>query len=320
MSEKKRNSSSVKTELHPRNKNRERYNFPQLVAACPELASFVKKNPYGDESIDFSNPQAVKELNKALLKVDYSIEWWDIPAGYLCPPIPGRADYIHHVADLLASSNGGVVPIGSKVRCLDVGVGANCIYPIIGAAEYGWNFTGADIDPVSLESAKLIVSRNEKLTRKIELRHQTNPQNIFTGIIEPSDRFDLTICNPPFHASAEEAQRGTNRKNTNLRIRQQGKSNLNFGGKSNELWCIGGEEVFLQRLIRQSKQFEKSCLWFTSLVSKSERLPRVYKTLKQEQAVDFQTINMGQGNKVSRFVAWTFLTPQEQSEWSKKWK
>ena len=102
--------SAEKTVLHPRNKHRDRYDFKQLIATYPEFSKYVKPNAFGDESIDFANPKAVKWLNKALLKLYYSIEYWDIPAGYLCPPIPGRADYIHHIADLLGSSNFGKIP------------------------------------------------------------------------------------------------------------------------------------------------------------------------------------------------------------------
>ena len=90
-----------KIELHPRNKHRERYDFQQLINTCPELAPFVKLNNYNDESIDFFNPNAVKMLNKALLKQHYGINNWEIPEGYLCPPIPSRADYLHYIADLL---------------------------------------------------------------------------------------------------------------------------------------------------------------------------------------------------------------------------
>ena len=138
-----------KDALHPRNRHRARYDFPQLVHSYAELAAFVQRNKFGDESIDFANPAAVKALNRALLLHFYGITNWDIPAGYLCPPIPGRADYLHYLADLLADGNGGVVPRGPAVRVLDVGMGANCIYPIIGHQEYGWQFVGTEIDPVA---------------------------------------------------------------------------------------------------------------------------------------------------------------------------
>ena len=160
----KKEHPKEKSSLHPRNKHRERYDFKQLIDSCPELGQFVKLNNYKDESIDFFNPEAVKMLNKALLKHYYGIDNWDIPKNYLCPPIPGRADYIHHIADLLGSNNSefqrNKIPTGNKIKCLDIGVGANCVYPIIGNKEYGWSFVGTDIDPVSIESANKIIEMN----------------------------------------------------------------------------------------------------------------------------------------------------------------
>ncbi|MCX6266590.1 MAG: RlmF-related methyltransferase, partial [Bacteroidetes bacterium] len=94
MIQQKREHPKIKSRLHPRNKHRERYDFKLLIDSCPQLARFVKLNIYQDESVDFSDPDAVKMLNKALLKVYYNINDWDIPGGYLCPPVPGRADYI----------------------------------------------------------------------------------------------------------------------------------------------------------------------------------------------------------------------------------
>ena len=132
MLQKKRDHPKVKLELHPRNTNRERYDFGQLIGTCPELAPFVKPNKFGDESVDFANPDAVKALNKALLIHHYGITVWNIPTGYLCPPVPGRADYIHHIAGFLGKNNFGKIPAGPKIKCLDIGVGASCIYPIIG--------------------------------------------------------------------------------------------------------------------------------------------------------------------------------------------
>ena len=175
----KKEHPKEKTELHSRNRHRERYDFKQLIESCPELAPFVLLNSYNDESIDFFDPEAVKMLNKALLKHYYCISHWDIPKNYLCPPIPGRADYIHHIADVLGSSNKGKIPTGSQIKCLDIGVGANCIYPIIGNKEYGWSFVGSEIDTVAIESANRIIEGNPLLKGKIEIRLQRNPQDIF---------------------------------------------------------------------------------------------------------------------------------------------
>lgn len=305
-----------KDNLHPRNKHRSRYDFPELIASCPDLSQYVAENQFHNLSIDFKNPEAVKALNKALLKYFYRIDLWDIPEGYLCPPIPGRADYIHYVADLLAAGNDGTIPVGKKVRVLDIGVGANCIYPLIGTREYGWSFVGSDIDQKSFRSATNIVEANA-LSDLISIRKQNSAGHIFTGVINPGELFDLTICNPPFHASLKDATAGNARKWSNLGQSKAG-STLNFGGQNAELWCEGGEEQFIRRMIEESVRFGKSVYWFTSLVSKKETLQGCYRVLKKANAVDIQTINMSQGQKVSRVLAWTFLNQDDRKVWKNR--
>ncbi len=321
MLHKKREHPKEKTRLHPRSKHRERYDFKQLIETSPELAPFVKLNIYEDESIDFSDPDAVKMLNKALLKHYYDIVYWDIPANYLCPPIPGRADYIHHIADLISNYNFKKTPVGSKIKCLDIGVGANCVYPIIGNKEYGWSFIGTDIDPIAIESANKIAELNPVLTGKIELRLQTNPKDIFKGIILNDECFDLTICNPPFHASFAELQAANLRKLSNLNHKNINQAVLNFGGQITELCCEGGEEKFVRDMIWQSKLFAVSCFCFSTIISKESNLISVYYELKKAEAVEVITIPMGQGNKTSRIVAWSFLSIEQRKTWvNKRWK
>ncbi|MBA9076749.1 23S rRNA (adenine(1618)-N(6))-methyltransferase RlmF [Rufibacter quisquiliarum] len=320
----KKEHPEEKSGLHPRNKHRARYDFPALIASSPELKPFVQVNAYGDASVDFFNPQAVKALNKALLKHYYGITHWDIPANYLCPPIPGRADYLHHIADLLGDQNTvGTernIPRGAQVKCLDIGVGANCIYPILGTKEYGWSFVGADIDPVAIKSANNIIQANPSLKGKITCRLQPNAADIFRGIIQPGEQFDLTLCNPPFHASAAEAKAGSLRKVRNLKGQRVAKATLNFGGQHNELWTAGGEAAFLTNLVRQSQEFAQSCFWFSTLVSKSENLKNVYKALEQVNALEVKTLPMHQGNKASRLLAWTFFTPAQKADWvQRRW-
>lgn len=307
--------------LHPRNQHRSRYDFPQLIESCPQLQSFVFVNPYGDESVDFSNAEAVKMLNTALLIHFYGIVSWDIPEGYLCPPIPGRADYIHYLADLLASVNGGVIPKGNAVKVLDIGVGANCIYPIIGHQEYGWQFVGSDVDKRAVSSATNIAAINPALAPHLTFRLQNAPRNIFKGIVKPGEFFDITMCNPPFHSSAEEAMMGSQRKVRNLGKQKGRETVLNFGGQHAELWCEGGEVEFIRKMLLESKSIASNCAWFTTLVSKSAHLSMIYYALDKAGAVNVKTIEMAQGQKQSRFVAWTFLSDAELIAWSKKrWK
>lgn len=312
--------SEEKTILHPRNKHRSRYDFQELIKTLPELYSFVAINSHGDESIDFSDPLAVKILNKALLKHFYGIDNWDIPANYLCPPIPGRADYLHYIADMLAQSNAGVVPRGKAVKGLDIGLGANCIYPIIGVQEYGWTFTGTDIDHGAIKTAKAIIVANSVLRTSINCRLQPSSEYMFKGVVKPGELFDFSMCNPPFHTSAAEAESGTQRKLRNLGKHKGNNTVLNFGGQHAELWYEGGEVAFIRNMINDSKSIARQCLWFSSLVSKSSHLPFIYRALQTAGVSQVKTVEMAQGQKVSRFVAWSFFSETEMLEWAvKRW-
>lgn len=262
------------------------------------MKNFVFTNDYGTISIDFSNSEAVFHLNKSLLLHYYNVSDWNIPENYLCPPIPGRADYIHHIADLLAEDN-----LNNNIKGLDIGVGANCIYPILGVQLYDWNMVGSDINLEAIESAKVNVNATNPFTNHIEIRHQENNANIFYGIIKIDEYFDFTMCNPPFYGSKEEATKASLRKLKNLKLGNR--LDLNFGGQAMELWCNGGEALFIKRMIKQSLDFKNQVGWFTCLISKKENLKNIYKQLNK-LSVTHKTINMQQGNKISRFVAWKF--------------
>ncbi len=317
----------AKSGLHESNAHRGRYDFKKLIASEPALASFVIKNPKGEDSINFSDPKAVKMLNKALLAAYYNIDFWDIPEHYLCPPIPGRADYIHRVAELLDGEVKGKYR-HQNVCALDVGVGANCIYPIVGVTQYGWHYTGSDVDPKSIESATDIVERNVALNGKIELVQQMSESHIYRGVIQPNDRFDVTTCNPPFHRSAEDAAMGSQRKLDNLKANQrkkgvkqqnspvkQGKPTLNFGGQNAELWCEGGEAAFIRRMANESQAFSSQVLWFTTLISKKDNVRPMRKQLEKLGVKAIRVVEMSQGQKISRFMAWSFMDKQQRKTW-----
>ncbi|MBP8066697.1 MAG: 23S rRNA (adenine(1618)-N(6))-methyltransferase RlmF [Flavobacterium sp.] len=303
---KKTTSDTPQKTLHPRNKHNGNYDFKALIETLPELASFVTLNKFGNESIDFANPDAVRALNKALLKHFYNISYWELPKTNLCPPIPGRADYLHYIADVLAEQNNGIIPTEANVKILDIGTGANCIYPIIGHQEYGWSFVGTEIDKPAKLTAENIINHNPELKDLIKIRLQENKRNIFKGIIQADEQFDFTICNPPFHNSREAATEGTKRKLKNLGKTVENKPVLNFGGQNNELWYEGGELAFITNMIFESVHFQKQCKWFSSLVSKKENLKPLYSVLKRVKATEVKTINMEQGNKVSRILVWQF--------------
>lgn len=295
--------------LHPKNLHNQGYNFPQLAEDCPELASYLIVNTHGRRTINFADAETVKALNRTLLQHYYGIEYWDIPEGFLCPPIPGRVDYIHYVADLIGAEK------RSSVRMLDIGTGANGIYSLLASQVYGWKCTSSDIDPLSIDNVVEIVAKNPSLKGEIDPRLQEDRGSIFRGIIHEGEQYDLSVCNPPFHASLEEALKGSQKKLDKLAASKGEKAaqrtselapKLNFGGQKAELWCSGGEVRFLRRMIKESKDFATQCKWFTTLVSKGGNVEQSLKLMRKVGATEVKKIEMKQGNKITRVLAWTF--------------
>ncbi|WP_462163149.1 23S rRNA (adenine(1618)-N(6))-methyltransferase RlmF [Pseudoalteromonas xiamenensis] len=285
--------------MHTRNIHRQGYDFKQLVSVYPALSNHIVITQRGQQSIDFSNQTAVITLNQALLKLHYGIDFWTVPSPFLCPPIPGRVDYIHHLAEFLETQPD--FSSHEKVKGLDIGTGASAIYPILGLKCYNWQFVGSDINK---EAIKLAKQWSEFNNLGLKFRHQPNSEMMFDNIIKPGEQFTFTMCNPPFHASAQEAQAGTERKWRNLKGKTQ--SNLNFGGHAPELWCEGGELKFIKNMITQSQQYSEQVNWFTSLVSKSDNLKSLEKHAKELGVAKWEVVAMEQGSKQSRFVAWNW--------------
>ncbi|MDR9829797.1 23S rRNA (adenine(1618)-N(6))-methyltransferase RlmF [Vibrio sp. FNV 38] len=307
---------ATKPGLHARNQHQGQYDLDALCKAVPALQQWLVTTPRGTQSIDFASPDAVKLLNKALLAHHYGVTEWDIPSGYLCPPIPGRADYVHRLAEFVTKNR-----INNKpVKVLDIGTGANAVYPIVGTAEYGWQFTASDIDPVSLKCVDAIVKANKILVGNITTVLQPDSKHIFKNVIGKDDYFEITMCNPPFHKSLAEANKGTQRKIDNLSAnknkRNSGKTSpsagkststaLNFGGQKAELWCPGGEAAFLQSMAHESQFYAKQVLWFSTLISKKDNVRWMKKCLEKAGAKEARVVEMSQGQKQTRFVAWTF--------------
>ena len=300
-------SSNKKSKgLHPNNKHSQHYNFDVLCIDSPSLKEFVFTNKFDTKTIDFANPKAVKSLNTALLKTYYQIEQWNFSDENLCPPIPGRVDYIHHVNDLLIASD-----LKEDISILDIGTGATCIYPLLGTKEYGWKFIGTDIDTDSLKNSQQIIDSNN-LSSNISLKLQDSSDTIFSEAIFDNQQFSASMCNPPFYSSQYEAVEANARKLKGLGIET---TQRNFGGSQNELWYKGGEKAFLHNYLYQSSLYKNNCFWYTSLVSKKENVESMLASLKKLGATEIKTIPMHQGNKVTRIVAWTFLSNDEQNNW-----
>jgi len=281
--------------VHPKNRHKNTYDLKELCQKTPQLEAFITKK-FGKETIDFSNPKAVKLLNQALLKTHYNLSFWDFSDSNLCPPIPGRADYIHHLQDLIDKQK-------NNIRILDIGTGATLIYPLLGNAIYNWQFVGSDIDEKSLKNAQKIIDKNN-LSKNIQLLKQQDSSHILKGILTPEDHFDATMCNPPFYKSEKEAASQNSRKQKNLKLDNKKR---NFSGVSNELWYAGGEKAFLHNYLYESTHFKENSTWFTTLVSKKENVKSMVDSLKKLGAKSIKIIPMELGNKKSRIVAWSFV-------------
>jgi len=300
--------SSPKPGLHKRNKNTARYDLDAMAEVSPDLSKHIVIKKDGGKTIDFSSQGAVRSLNKAILHHYYGVNYWEFPEESLTPGIPGRAEYVHTVADLLAESNDGVIPRGADVTVVDVGVGASCVYPVIGVVEYDWNFIGSDVDAKSLEFCNNIINQNDSLKGKIECRQQADADKIFVGILVKKDKVFATICNPPFHASIEDAVKASRRKVRNLNKQKVDDAKLNFSGKYSELVYEGGELNFILKMIYESVEYKNQCYWFTSLVSREENLGKLNYALDQVKAIKRKTVSIKTGNKMGRIVAWSFFS------------
>lgn len=303
---------SKMSERHLRNKHKGRYDFDVLTNAHSDLEQYIVVNKYGNSTISFFDPLAVKALNTALLKSHYGIEYWDFPKGALCPPIPGRADYIHYLSDLLFDGKSPNIKIGDRVKVLDIGTGASLIYPIIGHMEYGWSFVGTEIYDKSISSAKTIIEKNG-LSKKIEIRKQDDAFAIFKNLVVEYEYFDALICNPPFYSTEKEAIAANTRKNTNLGNKDT--HQRNFGGMQNELWCHGGELNFVKRVINESADHPSLCFWYTTLVSRDEYLDELIEKIDYYDPTEVKIIDLSHGNKKSRVLCWTFLTKKQRKAW-----
>lgn len=307
-----------KTSLHPQNPFAAPYPLAELVQLQPALAAYLKTTPDGRETLNFAEPAAVTLLNTALLQWQFGLVHYHVPPGYLCPAVPGRLDYLLYLQDLLTASFQGRKVPAAAVQLLDIGCGANLIYSILAAKALRWQAIGSDIDAKALQNAATLIEQNG-LQRQLSLRQQANPQAIFHGVIQKGDYLDLTLCNPPFHDSPDAAAAGSARKQRNLGL--DSAAPLNFAGQANELWCEGGEPAFLRRLLAESKDFAHQVYWFSTLVSKQQHLAKLQQQLQQLEATQVQVIEMSQGNKQSRILAWSFLTPELAALWQQhRWR
>lgn len=281
--------------MHPDNPYAKGYQFEALEQIVPELKAYRHVTPSGKFSLNFAHPEVVFLLNKALLKRDYDITHWDLPQGYLCPAVPGRLDYLLYLNDFMNKKE--------TIQVFDLGFGSSCIYGILAERHFGWNVTGSDIDEITYDNALNIVHKNGLF---LNLRLQPNRTSYFKQVIKQDDYFDISICNPPFFESMEQAFTKGSRKWKLVGKDRYNTKTLNFGGKKNELTAPEGEKGFIIGMMSESVQFKNQVGLFTTLISNQSTVEVAKNTLEQIGASEVHLIEMNQGQKKSRFIAWKF--------------
>lgn len=261
------------------------YDLKLLCKKVPELEAFTSSD-YSRIQLDTS--KAVKYLNQALLLSNLNLSYWDFPDRHLTPAFPSRFEYLNIIQK--------EVPKIKKI--FDIGTGATIIYPLIAVQKFGWEVCASEIDPSSLQIAKTIISKND--LDKITLRYQNKPRQILNGVIEENESFDISVCNPPFFKSDEEAIKQNQRRNKLNKVPGA------FSGTNSELvYEFGGELGFLKTYIRESQFYKTQFRCFSSLVSSKSYL-RPLKVLIKKQNGQTSQFTLKTKNKTQYILIWCY--------------
>ncbi|RKF53686.1 U6 small nuclear RNA -methyltransferase [Erysiphe neolycopersici] len=286
-------------------------NFSTLALVDSEFAKYLKPNG----QLDFSDPNAVQQLTKSLLKRDFGLSVV-LPQDRLCPPVPNRLNYILWVQRLLDTTDIKLIIDWNKtvvsssntennsrndvtVYGLDIGTGASCIYPLLGCAlRNNWKLFGTDTDEKSLEYARQNVTSNHLSDRisivKTEPREPLIPFQVL-GV----ENLKFIMCNPPFYESKEEMLKCA-----------EAKKRPPFTactGADFEMVTEGGEVEFISRLIDESTESKSRVQWYTSMIGKLSNLIILREKLVKLGINNYALTDFVQGNKTKRWaIAWSF--------------
>uniref|UniRef100_A0A8C1SIA0 U6 small nuclear RNA (adenine-(43)-N(6))-methyltransferase n=1 Tax=Cyprinus carpio TaxID=7962 RepID=A0A8C1SIA0_CYPCA len=240
--------------MHPRNRYKDKSpDFVYLASKYPEFQKHVQTTLTGRVTLNFKDPEAVRALTCTLLKEDFGLTI-EIPLERLIPTVPLRLNYIHWVEDLTGGQ-------GNPRRGIDIGTGASCIYPLLGATMNGWFFLATEVDDICFNYAKKNVEQNHlaELIRVVKVPQKTL---LMDALKEQSIVYNFCMCNPPFFANQLEAK-GVNSRNS----RRPPPSSINTGGVT-EIMGEGGELEFVKRIIHDSLQLKKRLRWYSCMLGK----------------------------------------------------
>ncbi|KAI9739151.1 MAG: hypothetical protein M1834_007364 [Cirrosporium novae-zelandiae] len=271
--------------------------FAVLALHDRDFAKHMKSNG----QLDFSNPEAVQQLTKSLLKRDFKIII-KLPPDRLCPPVPNRLNYILWLQDLLDTTNNGSsdqYDPKRDVTGLDIGTGASCIYPLLGCSlRSKWRFVATELDEKSLECASSNIRQNNLKSRIRPMKNEADGPLIPLDVLG-FEKIDFTMCNPPFYTSQDEMLSSAKEK-----------SRPPFSactGSPIEMIYPGGEIAFVSRMIDESVILRGRVQWYTSMLGKLSSVSAIIEKLKSVGIANWAATEFIQGNKTRRWaIAWSW--------------
>uniref|UniRef100_G3U5Q4 U6 small nuclear RNA (adenine-(43)-N(6))-methyltransferase n=1 Tax=Loxodonta africana TaxID=9785 RepID=G3U5Q4_LOXAF len=285
--------------MHARNRYKDKPpDFAYLASKYPDFKQHVQINLNGRVSLNFKDPEAVRALTCTLLREDFGLSI-DIPLERLIPTVPLRLNYIHWVEDLIGHQDSDRSTLR---RGIDIGTGASCIYPLLGATLNGWYFLATEVDDICFNYAKKNVEQNN-LSDLIKAQVVKVPQKtlLMDALKEESEIiYDFCMCNPPFFANQLEAK-GVNSRNP----RRPPPSSVNTGGIT-EIMAEGGELEFVKRIIHDSLQLKKRLRWYSCMLGKKCSLAPLKEELRIQGVPKVTYTEFCQGRTMRWALAWSF--------------
>ncbi|KAI1902859.1 hypothetical protein AGOR_G00020620 [Albula goreensis] len=283
--------------MHPRNRYKDKPpDFAYLASKYPEFQQHVHTNLTGRVGLNFKDPEAVRALTCTLLKEDFGLSI-EIPLERLIPTVPLRLNYIHWVEDLIGAQGEGE---SGPRRGIDIGTGASCIYPLLGATMNGWFFLATEVDDICFDYAKKNVEHNglSDLIKVVKVPQKTLLMDALKE--ESALVYDFCMCNPPFFANQLEAK-GVNSRNS----RRPPPSSVNTGGVT-EIMAEGGELEFVKRIIHDSLQLKKRLRWYSCMLGKKCSLAPLKEELRKQGVSKVTHTEFCQGRTMRWALAWSF--------------
>lgn len=279
--------------MHPRNRYKDKPpDFAYLASKYPDFQQHVQTSLVGRPVVNFKEPEAVRALTCTLLKEDFGLTI-EIPLERLIPTVPLRLNYIHWVEDLTDGQK-------QLRRGIDIGTGASCIYPLLGATMNGWYFLATEVDDICFDYAKKNVEQNNmsELIKVVKVPQKTLLMDALKE--ETEIVYDFCMCNPPFFANQMEAK-GVNSRNS----RRPPPSSVNTGGVT-EIMAEGGELEFVKRIIHDSLQLKKRLRWYSCMLGKKCSLAPLKEELRKQGVPKVTYTEFCQGRTMRWALAWSF--------------